>query len=69
MISQSHINFIIENYEIFSFNKEAVVIPIQIYLELNNTTNIIKLLNNYDDKLQKKIIEHTHNILKKKKNY
>lgn len=66
---QNHLNFIVENNEIFLFklDEKPVSIPVQIYLELNNNTNIIKLLNNFDNKLQKKFIEHTNNIVKNKK--
>jgi hypothetical protein len=66
---QNHLNFIVENNEIFLFklNEKPVAIPVQIYLELNNNTNIIKLLNNFDNQLQKKFIEHTNNIVKNKK--
>lgn len=66
---KNHLNFIMENYEIFLFkvDKKTINIPMQIYLELNNRTNIINLLNNFDEKLQKKIIEHTHNVVKNKK--
>ena len=67
--NQSDINFIIKNYEIFLFKlgNETVNIPIQIYLELTSNTNIIKLLNNFDENIQKRFIKHTHNIVKNKK--
>lgn len=67
--NQSDINFIIKNYEIFLFKlgNDTVNIPIQIYLELTSNTNIIKLLNNFDENIQKRFIKHTHNIVKNKK--
>ena len=51
----------------FKLGNETVNIPIQIYLELTSNTNIIKLLNNFDENIQKRFIKHTHNIVKNKK--
>lgn len=62
-------DFFCSNYKNFlpvNENKISIKHPIQIYLDVDNKTNIFTLMNNYDDKINKKFITHTQNITKTK---